>query len=282
MASLKASQKRGQRNVLAGTFPSRPAAAIGDARPYTKYDPTNKDWTWTAIIEPLADSHKGGAENMTRVLGDLRSAGEGFKASTKIDISKSVYCRLGDRDRGGIQSVVSILKTTGKYCDDGIKELNRTSRFIDRMKIYDVGGDRLADGTGFLSTRKDDTYSQVWDGHHKDDILIGTGFRGDGSIEPTNVFIASTSTIEACCERHKDRIKANGGIVSYKGGIHELGGTRSNRCAGAPNCCGSTISLEVGGDNGAWWRAVGAFVRRKMDEEARADEKRLCVEEVTH
>ena len=216
---------------------------------------------------------------MTRVLGDLRSAGEGFKASTKIDISKSVYCRLGDRDRGGIQSVVSILKTTGKYCDDGIKELKRTSRFIDRMKIYDVGGDRLADGTGFLSTRKDDTYSQVWDGHHKDDILVGTGFRGDGSIEPTNVFIASTSTIEACCERHKDRIKANGGIVSYKGGIHELGGKRSNRCAGAPNCCGSTISLEVGGDNGAWWRAVGAFVRRKMDEEARADEKRLCVEE---
>ena len=175
--------------------------------------------------------------------------------------------------------MVSVLRTTDKYCEDGIKELKRTSRFIDRMKAYDVGGDRLADTTGFLSTRKDDTYSQVWDGHHKDDILVGTGFRGDGSIEPTNVFIASTSTIEACCERHKDRIKANGGIVSYKGGIHELGGKRSNRCAGSPNCCGSTISLEVGGDNGEWWRAVGAFVRRKTGQEVRAAKKRLCVKE---
>ena len=66
------------------------------------------------------------------------------------------------------------------------------------MKNYDVGGDKRGDESGFLSTRKDDTYSQVCGGHHKDDILIGTGFRGDGSIEPTNVFIASTATIEAC------------------------------------------------------------------------------------
>ena len=81
-------------------------------------------------------------------------------------------------------------------------------------------------------------------------------------LEPTNVLIASTSTIDACCQKHKDKIKANGGIVSYKGGIHEMDGTRTNRRAPATKCCGSTISLDVGGDSGAWWRAAGAFVRR--------------------
>ena len=248
-------------------------------RPFSKHDPTNKDWTWVALIEPLSEVHQAGADNMMEALQDLRTASKSFNASTKAEVSKTVYCRLGDRNRKGIQNMVSVLKTTDRYCEDAIRELNRTTRFVDRMKKYDVGGDQFADGTGFLSARKDDTYSQVWDGHHKDDILIGTGFRGDGSLEPTNVFIASTSTIDACCQKHKDKIKANGGIVSYKGGIHEMDGTRTNRCAPATKCCGSTISLDVGGDNGVWWRAVGAFVRRKMDEEARADEKRLCVEE---
>ena len=106
--------------------------------------------------------------------------------------------------------------------------------------------------------------------------MIGTGFRGDGSIEPTNVFIASTATIEACCQKHRDKIKANGGIVSCKGDIHEAGGKRTNRCGSATRCCGSTISLEVGGDSGTWWRAVGAFVNHKTSQET--DQNCLRVE----
>ena len=35
---------------------------------------------------------------------------------------------------------------------------------------------------------------------------------------------------------------------------------------------------EVGSDNGARWRAVRAFVRRKIDQEVQTGQKRLCVE----
>ena len=76
---------------------------------------------------------------MKTALWELRAAGTRFNAAAKMAVSKTVCCRLGDRDRGGIQNMVSVFRTTDTYCEDGVKELNRTSHFIGRMKIYDVG-----------------------------------------------------------------------------------------------------------------------------------------------
>ena len=64
-----------------------------------------------------------------------------------------------------------------------------------------------------------------------------------------------------------------------KGGIHGKGERTAMSC-GSANCCGSTISLEVGKDSSVWWRAVGAFVSHKIDQEAlKSEQKRLRVEE---
>ena len=64
-----------------------------------------------------------------------------------------------------------------------------------------------------------------------------------------------------------------------KGDIHGKGERKATSC-GSANCCGSTISLEVGKDSSVWWRAVGAFVSHKTDQEAlKSEQKRLRVEE---
>ena len=88
--SLQASQKRGQRSQ-SETFPTRPAAALGATRPYSQYDPTNKPWTWEAIVDPRSESHQEGAEKLTMVLSDFLASSKRFNTATKMEVSRTVY-----------------------------------------------------------------------------------------------------------------------------------------------------------------------------------------------